>query len=160
MDVVNDETASDTLEELRARLQIKAALDSYAIGLDTRDLSCFLGAWHEDAVWDVDHPPAVCTGHAQITEFAQESWREIKVLNHFTMNHVIDFDGDKASGVGHAAAMMVSAEDLYLTAAAVFHDRYERRDGMWKMTYRKVALNHWTEHPHAVVTTNFGPAST
>ncbi len=149
---------------MAARLQIKAAVDNYALGLDTRDPDRFLSAWHEDAVWDVDHPPAVCRGHGQITEFAEASWREFKVLNHFTMNHVVDFDGGvgggKASGLGHAGAMMVSADGLYLTAAAVFHDTYERRDGVWRMTYRKVGLNHWAEHPHAVVQVDFGPAST
>lgn len=143
-------------DELQGRLQIKAAVDSYALGLDTRDLGLFLSAWHDDAVWDVDHPPAMCNGHPEIAEFAEVSWQEIKVLNHFTMNHTVDFEGDKATGLGHAAAMMVSAEDLYITAAAVFHDTYERRDGVWRMSYRKVSLNHWVEHPQAVVTVRFG----
>ncbi|MEV6639488.1 nuclear transport factor 2 family protein [Amycolatopsis sp. NPDC051371] len=145
-------------EELLARLQIKAAMDSYALGLDTRDLNRFLSAWHEDAIWDVDHPPATCDGHNQITEFAEASWQEIKVLNHFTMNHVVEISGDQGSGVGHAAAMMVSADDLYITAAAVFHDKYERRSGTWKISHRKVTLNHWAEHPEAVVKVSFGQA--
>jgi SnoaL-like domain len=146
-------------EELEARLQIQTAIDSYALGLDTRDLERFLHAWHEDAIWDVDHPPAVCRGHGEIAAFAEASWRDIAVLNHFTMNHIVDLDGEKASGVGHASAMMVSSAGLYITAAAVFHDTYERRDGTWRLSYRKVALNHWSEHPHAVVTTNFAPAT-
>lgn len=158
--MMHDETSTFPHDELRARLQIKAAMDSYAIGLDTRDLDRFLSAWHEDAVWDVDHPPATCTGHGEIAEFAKASWQEMKVLNHFTMNHVVDFEGGTASGVGHAGAMMVTADDLYVTAAAVFYDRYELRDSVWKMSRRKVALNHWAEHPQAVVTMRFGQAST
>ncbi|SFO50079.1 SnoaL-like domain-containing protein [Pseudonocardia ammonioxydans] len=151
-----------SIAELDARLQIATAMDSYAIGLDGRDLDRFLDAWHEDAVWDVDHPPARCAGHAEIAEYARESWTGFRVVNHITTNHIVEFEngdvegGEQASGVGHAAAILVSADGLYITAAAIFHDRYQRRAGRWRISYRKVALNHWTEHPQANVRVHVG----
>jgi hypothetical protein len=144
------------LEELQARLQIQAAIDCYALGIDLRDMKRFLGAWHEDAVLEVNHPPAICDGRSAIAEFIEASWDEVKVLNHFTMNHAVEFDGDTATGVGHAGAMMVSADDVYVTAAATFYDTYEPRDGVWRISRRKVELNHWAEHPQATVALDFG----
>ena len=139
------------LAELEARLQIKAALDSYALGVDIRDMDRFLSAWHEDAVMEENQPPTVLTGHREISEFIEAAWKQFKVLNHFTMNHVVEFDGGKATGLGHAAAMMVRADDVYITAAAEFYDTYERRDGVWRISRRRVEINHVAEHPQAVV---------
>jgi hypothetical protein len=153
------ETAQTSHQELSARLQIKEAMDKYALGIDLRDPERFLGAWHEDAVFDVDHPPQICTGHSEILGWAESVWQLFDVLNHFTMNHIIDFEGDdKASGVGHAAAMFVMADGAYVTAAAIYYDKYEMRDGVWRMTYRKVDVNHLSEHPQAVTTVR--PAGT
>ena len=140
-------------EELVARLQIKQAMDNYALGIDMRDIDRFLRAWHEDAVFDVDHPAQICNGHAEIRGWVEGVWESFDVLNHLSTNHAIDFvDDAHAKGVGHAGAMFVMADGAYVTAAATFDDKYELRDGTWRMTYRKVDVNHLTQHPQAVTT--------
>lgn len=148
--------ADTILTELQVRAQIKDALDCYALGLDTEDIDRFLNAWHEDATWDVDHPPTLCRGHAEITDYARAQWQNFTVINHFTTNHTITIESeDNASGIGHAAAILIPTAGHYTTAAAVFHDRYERRDGLWRIAFRKVDLNHWAEHLQASVNLKF-----
>ena len=151
-EMAGSDTAAD-LAELLARLQIKQAMDNYALGIDMRDLDRFLLAWHEDAVFDVDHPAQICNGHAEIQGWVEGVWESFDVLNHLSTNHVIDFvDDTHATGIGHAGAMFVMADGAYVTAAAVFDDRYELRDGVWRMAFRKVDVNHLTQHPGAVTT--------
>ena len=153
---MHDAKPTVALAELEARLQIKAAIDNYALGIDIRDMDRFLGAWHEDAVWEENDPPMVLTGHRALAEFIEAAWTQFKVLNHFTMNHAVEFEGDKATGLGHAGAMMVTADDVYITAAAEFYDTYEQRDGVWRISHRRVQINHRAEHPQAVVSVNLG----
>ncbi len=139
------------LVEWSTRLQIRAAIDNYATGLDTRDLARFLTAWHGDAVFEVDQPPALYTGHGELAEFAETSWERVMVHNHFVTNDIVELATEKATGICNAVAMLVSADNRYITAAAHYDDTYERRDGRWRITHRKARLNHWAEHPHAIL---------
>jgi hypothetical protein len=153
MEMSELQTAGVDLGELAARLQIENAINNYALGIDLRDRDRFLGAWHEDAVFDVDHPPQICTGHGEISEWVENVWEVFDVLNHLTMNHTITFESPtEASGVGHAGAFFVMKDGAYITGGAFYFDKYELRDGTWRMTYRKTDVNHLTEHPGAVTT--------
>ena len=56
--------------------------------------------------------------------------------------------------------MFVMADGAYVTGPAIFDDRFERRDGVWRMSYRRVDVNHLAEIKGAVVTLSPGSAST
>lgn len=56
--------------------------------------------------------------------------------------------------------MFVMANGAYVTGAAIFDDRFERRDGVWKLSYRKVDVNHLSELKGAVVTLSPGGEDT
>ncbi len=139
------------LVEWTTRLQIRAAIDNYANGLDTRNLERFLTAWHDDAVFEVDQPPALHTGHGELAGFAETSWEQVIVHNHFVTNDIVELGSETATGICNAVAMLVFADDRYITAAARYDDTYERRNGRWRITHRKARLNHWAEHPHAIL---------
>lgn len=48
--------------------------------------------------------------------------------------------------------MFVMADGAYVTGAAIFDDKFERRAGVWRLSYRKVDVNHLAELKGAVVT--------
>lgn len=151
---MSNETAGISLAEIGARMEIERATNNYALGLDMRDVDRLLSAFHEDAVW-VDSPTGSRNGHAEIADVFSQS-DSFKSTNHFTMNNIVDFQSDdKATGLSHAGTMFVLGDGTYVTSAGFYHDRYEKRDGVWRISYRKIEFNHWTEHTGAVVKTDF-----
>jgi len=61
-------------------------------------------------------------------------------------------DEDTATGLGRGGVMFVMADGAYVTGAAIFDDKFERRAGVWRLSYRKVDVNHLAELKGAVVT--------
>ena len=128
------------LDELTARLEIESALHDYSVGIDDRDPQRWLSAFHEDAVFDVDFPPAVLHGHQEILRWAQGVW-EFQTISHLTGNHRITLvDTDTATGVGHGLGIFKLLDGAVILANARLEDRYARRDGNWKILRRKVGL--------------------
>ena len=146
---------------LEDRSQIQYAVDDYGYGMDRRDAEQWLRAWHEDAVYDVDHPKRICRGHDDLLDWVQGVWKAFQVTNHFTPNEQVTFTGpDTATGLGRGGVMFVMADGSYVTGAALFDDKFERRNGVWKLSYRRVDVNHLAEIKGAVVTLDpGGPAS-
>ena len=151
---------SDTAR-LEDRSQIQYAVDDYGYGMDRRDAEQWLRAWHEDAIYDVDHPKRICRGHDDLLDWVQGVWKAFRVTNHFTPNEQVTFTGpDTAAGLGRGGVMFVMADGSYVTGAALFDDKFERRNGVWKLIYRRVDVNHLAEIKGAVVTLDpGGPAS-
>lgn len=137
--------------------QIQWVVDDYGYGMDRRDEAQWLRTWHTDAVYDVDHPKRICTGHEELLDWVKGVWSFFKITNHFTPNEQVTFTGeDTATGLGRGGVMFVMETGAYVTGAAIFDDRFERRDGVWKLAYRKVDVNHLAEIKGAVVTLSPG----
>ena len=133
--------------------QIEWACADYGYGMDLRRPEQWLRAFHEDAVYDVDHPKRTCRGHADLRDWVQGVWDGFEITNHFTPNEQVTFvDDDHATGEGRGGVMFVMRDGSYVTGAAVFEDEFERRDGVWKISYRRVDVNHLAQHPTALVT--------
>jgi gamma-hexachlorocyclohexane dehydrochlorinase len=138
--MVNSDTDAWSGASIAARLQIEQALADYAIGLDDRDADRWLAAFHDDAVFDVDFPPAILTGHAAILGWAQEVWR-FQAITHLTGNHRIDqIEGDHAKGIGCGHGLFKLPDGQTILASARLLDRYERREGVWRIARRKVGV--------------------
>ena len=147
----------DVAPRLEDRAQIQWAVDDYGYGMDRRDSEQWLRAFHADAVYDVDHPKRICQGHDDLLDWVQGVWTGFKVTNHFTPNEQVTFTGDDtATGLGRGAVMFVMADGTYVTGAAIFDDKFERRDGSWKIAYRKVDVNHLAQLRDALVTVDPG----
>ncbi len=151
-------TANQTeIEEMQARLGIQRALDNYGFGLDMHDMERWLSTWHEDAIYDVDHPRRICRGHADLQDWVQQVWAQFEITNHFTTNHIIDFESPTtATGIGKGAVMFVMVDGSYVTGAAIFHDKYEKRNNVWRISYRKVDVNHLAQINGASLTLHPG----
>lgn len=132
------------------REQILWALDDYAHGIDLQDPEQWLRAWHSDAIFDVDHPKRVCDGHVDLLDWASGVWAQFEVTNHITTNEQITLTSETtATGLGKAVALFVMKDGSYVTAAATYDDKFERRNGVWRLSYRKVDVNHLASHPQA-----------
>jgi hypothetical protein len=128
------------LARLTAQSDIKKALDDYVLGIDGRDKARWLAAFHPDAVYEVDYPKAVVKGHEEILQWVREPW-EFQTITHITGNHHIEvLDDTHASGEGRGVGIFKIKDGSTILATAKLEDRYLKRDGVWRISYRKVII--------------------
>jgi hypothetical protein len=141
------------LERLIAQDAIHRALNDYALGMDLRDVPRFLKSWHEDATWEMNSAVGAGelsgTGHTEVEKVVRELWSMQQLVQHTTANHTIEFDDeDHAHGDGHTTVHGVNADGSFFFIGAVYPaDRFERRDGVWRLAFRRVECNIYAELP-------------
>jgi len=130
------------LRDLLDKEEIRDRLMRYARGIDRND-----GDLVEDTFWPealVDHGHSAFRGEGIGKFFADVSKHSTTNQVHFIMNLVIDLHGDEA--VSEAQALYVAETERnhepYLVNRAVrYIDRWERREGTWRVFHRTVAEN-------------------
>lgn len=138
------------IERLIAREGINRAFDNYALGMDLRDLDRFLSAWHDDAVFIQDNPKGEFAGHKGLQAWVESVWAGYATTNHLVGNLAIDLTGpDQASAVGGCVGLLVQSDGSYQPGGAHYFDRYTRRNGVWRISYRKCWVSHLAVLPGA-----------
>jgi SnoaL-like domain len=79
-------------------------------------------------------------GHARLLELYRASFGALRPIP-FVHNHVVELDGDRATGFCSLELRMVENGEA-VTAAGHYEDRFEREDGVWKFAHRKLVFYH------------------
>ncbi len=123
---------------LRAKQQIHEALMRYCRGVDRADADLIASAFHPDAL--SDHGLLVFEGNTIGAALASIE-RAVRTSMHMVGNELIELDGDTA----YVEAYFVSysevdrdGEPYLISRGARYVDRWERRDGEWRIAYRVV----------------------
>jgi len=139
------------LEDLIARRDLNKAFDDYALGMDLRNVDRFLSAWTPDAVWEMNSAVGQGvlrgTGHKEIEGVLRRLWTDEQLVQHTTANHAIVFDDEThAHGDGHTTCHGVNGAGKFFFIGAVYPaDRYEKVDGVWRISFRRVECNVYAE---------------
>ncbi len=136
-------------DELESRSACLDLVSNYCHGFDRRDWDCFIGIWHQDAVWDIGPMFGSFHGHEGIHKAVYEIlypvWRE---SHHLTTNLCVTFsDPDHASGICNVDCMGANPDDVVQMVGATYIDQFERRDGVWKIAHRKVEIDYFNGMP-------------
>lgn len=150
------------LEELIARQEITDVLHRYCRAVDRRDPDLLRSAYHPDAT--DDH--GVYSGPVDgLVEFMLGDGLEM--IHHAISNIVIERDGDVARvecylDAVHRRVDATGSWDEMLKAR--YLDRFERRDGEWRIASRRVAMEWMSEEmeesslgPGGYKLSNFAP---
>ncbi len=131
-----------THEELLAKQEIYELSCNYMRGLDRLDAELMHTVFHEDAT--VDYGFFQGSGK-DFVAFAQNALKD-HLANHHMIGQVnIQVDGSHATGevyfqAFHKVVENGARKDLFISGRYV--DRYERRDGVWKISFRS-EVNDW-----------------
>ena len=136
-----DETQA--VEEVVAQQAISELGCRYARGVDRGDPEIIRSAFHDDA--------AIVSGafNGPAVEFATAIGGlldEISIrVAHTVTNHWIDIDGDNAVGESYVVAFQGTKGDSPqdVMTGGRYIDRYERRNGEWKISHRTFVMD-WT----------------
>jgi ketosteroid isomerase-like protein len=128
-----DETAR-ALTELRDHHEIVACLHRYSRSIDRCDVELVESCFHADAVQDTGFYVGSPRGWAEmVNEF---HLGEALCQQHHVTNHVVDLDGDVAHVESYYLATVREKQGTTKFAGGRWIDRFERRDGQWRIAVR------------------------
>jgi hypothetical protein len=124
----------------------------YAAAVDARDVDAFLDVFASDGRMrsyhpGADEPFAEAVGHEQLKSAPSTMDAMFGLTVHQMTNHLVDIDGDSASGTVLCTARHLSKDPSNHSAWVViirYVDQYERRDGRWRITDREIRFL-WNE---------------
>ncbi len=128
------------MQELLDKLAIQEVVLRYCRGVDRLDAELLASAYHPDAV--DEHGRSTFEGEA-IAPGILGLVRSSKISLHQVTNQSVTLDGDRAAAETYFTAWQTveqDGEDRLLQALGRYVDRFERRDGTWRISYRKVIV--------------------
>ena len=132
-----------TMDDLLAKQEIYELSCTYMRSLDRLDIELRRSVFHEDAA--VDYGFFKGSGR-DFVDFAQRALQS-HLANHHMLGQVhIDLEGATAYGEIYFQAfhrIVDKGEEKDLFISGRYLDRYEKRDGVWKIAFR-VEINDWS----------------
>lgn len=129
-------TSEQMLQELWDKAKIREVVTTYCRGVDRMDRDIFLSAYHPDAVDD----------HGFFVGGPEDFWRWVNRYHtnaqtshqHIITNHSCEIDGEVAHAETYWMMAGMDAKDGTLTlGGGRYIDRFEKRDGEWRIAARK-----------------------
>ncbi len=130
------------LQELLDREAIKEVIYRWCRGVDRLDWDLVRSCYHDGAL--EDH--GVFNGSAEeFIAFGREFIVTWPHTMHIVMNVLVDFDGADAAvaesyGVGCHRGTSDAGEEVDLFVGFRYVDRFERRDGAWRIAHRRMVF--------------------
>lgn len=135
-----DESLAARVAALTAREEIRQLAHNYCHGIDKRDPDRLLAVFAEEAVWALGEG-VTPTGHTEIGQMLDQIWAAHQLTHHWTANHVIEVQGDRATGLCDVDSTVRAADGEWRRAAASYRDDYVRTDGTWRITRREAEMS-------------------
>jgi ketosteroid isomerase-like protein len=134
--------AVPTADTLLDREMIREAMGRYCRGIDRLDIELIRSSYHEDA-FD-DHGPFKGTREEFIEWVVPFMRKEYTSTSHHLTSQSIEVDGDVAWVETYAIVVQqkpAGEQTLQLVANSRYADRFEKRDGDWRIARRVVILD-------------------
>jgi hypothetical protein len=95
----------------------------------------FLAVWAPDASW-VLSDEVIIRGRDGIASVVQRQWEAFREYVHWTTNHVVRIDGDRAWGESDVAVAVQLHSGRWLRSGGTYVDTYVRVNGEWLIDTR------------------------
>lgn len=124
------------MDQIRAERDIERALIQFARAMDYHDWDVMSEILSADAVGDFGTGPL--QGSNTIIEMIRGFLDNCGPTQHLIGNVLVDVDGDRAVSRAYVQDLHVSRSNPELTFHTLgdYHDRWERRDGRWRLVER------------------------
>jgi len=127
------------LDELLSRNEIYEVLTRYCRGVDRCDVELLRSVYHEDAV--DDHGMFKGLGHDFAEWIVAWELENIRGCQHFIGNFSCEIEGDTAFTETYCISFSEGMSGGNATVYNRYIDRFERRDGVWKIADRRVVID-------------------
>lgn len=136
-----------TVDELLAREQIRDVLYRYCRGVDRGDAKLIASVYHADAI---DEHGAFRGPGVEFAGYVVQAMDAVSIVGqHHLTNILIEVDGHRAAAESYFIALHPhqpegEAAPILAAVGGRYLDRFECRDGVWKIAHRQVVLD-WTQ---------------
>lgn len=128
------------MSELEDLAAIERLTYEYAMAVDTMQLDDLMDLFVPEAVFDPGPGGVpVMNNRDEIREFFNGTFEGCKNLFHMTSNHIINLDGDSATGTVYYAAQGLTTDGDAFGANGYYGDTYTRTANGWKFQRRDAA---------------------
>lgn len=132
------DSKQDRIDALLDRQDIADCLTRFSRGMDRFDRDLFLSAFHADAVIDagpyVGGPDVLYDWARGLHDQGQDA------THHNLLNNSVEIDGDVAHSETYYLFVGRNRDATNWIAGGRYIDRLERRDGQWKIAFRRNAI--------------------
>lgn len=134
------ETMSAATRELLDRRQIRDCIDRYSRGLDRHDDELLASAFHPDAI---DNHGDWIGRLPEFIEWANyEVHKPLMQHNHHITTHLCEIEGDVANTESYVIYVLrVKDGKTVRVGCGRYIDRFERRNGEWRIALRQLVLD-------------------
>ena len=125
------------LEELEARTAIQDCLNRFARAVDRQDWKAARECYHDGAFDDhgfFKGPPDAFLAHIEKLHAVQEH------SMHFNTNVLFEFQAKDRAFVETYVLVLQRFKDRRVTASARYLDRFEKRNGAWRVAHRTLVF--------------------
>lgn len=143
-------THAHELQALLDKQAIQDVLSRYCRGADRADVGLIADAYHPDAI--EDHGGVFLGPASDYVAQMAKILPRAGLMNHMTTNVLIALEGDKAQVESYIltfARMKKDGETFDTLTLARAIDRFEKRDGHWKIAHRRLIWEWNHEMPFA-----------
>jgi uncharacterized protein (TIGR02246 family) len=137
MAVSSEATQAEAIQEMLDREAIRDLARRYAHYVWQRNASAVAELFTEDGVMVTPDLPTL-TGPEEIVESYEKIFSAMD-LYPFVHNHVVDLDGETATGTCYLD-LRSRSDEHHIMAAGYYEDRYRRVDGEWLIAGRDLTM--------------------
>lgn len=129
-------------QELLDQVALRDLVMRYCRGIDRRDVALVRSCYHDDAI--DDHGGMFCGSPDDYVAWVAEALKAMECTLHSIGNSIFAVEGDYAEGEHYSynyhRTRPPARQELVIHGR--YLDKYERRDGVWKFSYRKIVFDH------------------
>lgn len=134
---------SDQIAELVAKEEIRAVVMRYCRGVDRCDVDLIASVFHEDG--QEERAGEIRFGRQAIADgLIQSLQRSMRSTSHNITTQNIAIRGDEAGVESYSIGQHIAKDGRRLNTQARYIDRFEKRDGVWKIS-RRLSISEITE---------------
>jgi ketosteroid isomerase-like protein len=127
------------LQQLLDKNSLHELVARYCRGVDRADEEVILSCFHDDAV--DDHGPSKGSP-AEFARWIIQRMRGWQFVQHRVTNELFEIRGDVAYGETYSSMHATNADGVRIEGLGRYVDRFERRDGEWRIAHRRV-ITEW-----------------
>lgn len=142
-------SSQEAIDILIAKQQIHDVMMRYCRGIDRHDVALAKSTYHSDA-YD-EHGPSRGNAH-EVMDRVGIALSNLEISQHRISNMLIEIDGESAHAETYFHALHIEkGADFEEQVFGRYIDRFERREGEWKIAHRQVVLDYATCPPRAPI---------
>jgi ketosteroid isomerase-like protein len=125
------------VREMADRESIRDLASLYAHYVWTRDVPALIDLFTEDGEMDTGDRPVIRGREALLQ--AYQGMLGPDQFHPFVHNHIIDLDGDRATGICHLD-LQASVDGRSMIGSGYYEDQYAKVGGKWKFRSRRLTM--------------------